>query len=76
MVLAKVPLERAGLGSGVLATAQQSSLALGVATLGTLYLALVPSWGAGHALTLILAIQLAGAAVILRLAAGLPRTMG
>ncbi len=76
VVLAKVPLERAGLGSGVLATAQQSSLALGVATLGTLYLALVPSWGAGHALTLILAIQLAGAAVILRLAAGLPRTMG
>ncbi|MFI9273748.1 MFS transporter [Kitasatospora sp. NPDC052896] len=75
VVLSKVPLERAGVGSGVLATAQQSSLALGVATLGTLFLALAPSLGTGHALSLVLAIQLAGALVIFLLSARLPRTM-
>ncbi|WP_042403122.1 MFS transporter [Streptacidiphilus carbonis] len=37
-VLADVPAHHAGLGSGVLITLQQSGLALGVATLGTLYL--------------------------------------
>ncbi len=39
VVLAQVPLERAGVGGGVLATTQQVSLALGVATLGSLFLA-------------------------------------
>jgi hypothetical protein len=38
-VLADVPAHLAGVGSGVLITLQQSGLALGVATLGTLYLA-------------------------------------
>ncbi len=37
VVLAHVPAESAGVGSGALATTQQSSLALGVATLGTLF---------------------------------------
>jgi hypothetical protein len=42
-VLTDVPAHLAGVGSGVLITLQQSGLALGVATLGTLYLALEPA---------------------------------
>jgi EmrB/QacA subfamily drug resistance transporter len=41
-VLADVPSHLGGIGSGVLITLQQSGLALGVAALGTLYLALQP----------------------------------
>ncbi|OHV71789.1 MFS transporter [Pseudofrankia sp. BMG5.36] len=41
-VLSDVPAHLAGVGGGVLITLQQSGLALGVATLGTLYLALEP----------------------------------
>ena len=41
-VLADVPAHLGGMGSGALITLQQSGLALGVATLGTLYLALEP----------------------------------
>jgi MFS family permease len=37
-VLSEVPPRKAGVGSGVLATTQQTALALGVATLGSLYL--------------------------------------
>jgi MFS family permease len=40
LVLADVPEHHAGVGGGVLVTIQQSGLALGVATLGTLYLGL------------------------------------
>ena len=76
IVLAKVPLERAGVGSGVLATGQQSSLALGVATLGTLYLALSPELGMAHALALVLGIQLLGSFAILALSLRLPRAVG
>ncbi|WP_413230103.1 MFS transporter [Kitasatospora herbaricolor] len=76
IVLSKVPAERAGVGSGVLATGQQSSLALGVATLGTLYLALSPSLGMSHALALVLGIQLLGSFTILGLALRLPRVVG
>ena len=38
-VLADVPIHLGGVGSGVLITLQQGGLALGVATLGTVYLA-------------------------------------
>jgi MFS family permease len=38
VVLSQVPVEHAGVGSGSLVTVQQSCVALGVATLGTLYL--------------------------------------
>lgn len=38
LVLSEVPIAYAGVGSGVLTTTQQTSLALGVATLGSLYL--------------------------------------
>jgi hypothetical protein len=41
-VLADVPAHLGGIGSGVLITLQQSGLALGVAALGSLYLALQP----------------------------------
>jgi MFS family permease len=40
LVLADVPAHQASIGGGVLVTLQQSGLALGVATLGTLYLGL------------------------------------
>jgi MFS family permease len=38
VVLSRVPVESAGVGSGSLVTVQQACLALGVATLGTLFL--------------------------------------
>jgi hypothetical protein len=40
LVLSQVPTDAAGAGSGVLTTTQQTSLAFGVATLGTLFAAL------------------------------------
>jgi MFS family permease len=43
LILADVPDRLAGVGSGVLVTVQQASLALGVATLGTLFLSLEAS---------------------------------
>jgi MFS family permease len=43
VVLSQVPPRRAGVGSGVFATTQQTALALGVATLGSLYLTLSPA---------------------------------
>jgi MFS transporter len=50
IVLSEVPQAQAGVGSGAMATTQQSSLALGVATLGTLFLTLSSSVGTGQAL--------------------------
>jgi MFS family permease len=43
VVLSEVPVESAGAGSGVLTTAQQVSLAIGVATVGTLFVTLMPA---------------------------------
>jgi hypothetical protein len=40
VILAEVPADLAGVGSGALATTQQTALALGVATLGSLFVAL------------------------------------
>ncbi len=45
VVLSDVPHEHAGVGSGVMTTTQQASLALGVATIGSLFLAVMGSWG-------------------------------
>ncbi|WP_431678441.1 MFS transporter [Kitasatospora sp. KL5] len=75
VVLSKVPAERAGVGSGVLATTQQSSLALGVATLGTLFLSVAPTMGFAHALALVLAIQFGGSVTIAALSLRLPRSV-
>ncbi|MCG0286174.1 MFS transporter [Streptomyces sp. PSAA01] len=75
IVLADVPSERAGVGSGVMVTTQQSALALGVATLGTLFLSLEPSMGMGDALVITLAAQLAAIALTLLLSLRLPRAV-
>jgi MFS family permease len=45
LALSQVPADRAGAGSGVFTTAQQISLALGVATLGSVYAELAASLG-------------------------------
>ncbi|MET7377649.1 MFS transporter [Streptomyces sp. NPDC005526] len=76
IVLSEVPAARAGVGSGVMVTTQQSSLALGVATLGTLFLSLVPGLGMRDALVATLLVQLAGVALTALLSLRLPRTVG
>ncbi|WP_324617604.1 MFS transporter [Streptomyces sp. NRRL F-5053] len=60
IVLSAVPTARAGAGTGLAATIQQSCLALGVATLGSLFLALVPHLGMSGALAVALLVQIAG----------------
>ena len=76
IVMSEVPSARAGVGSGVMLTTQQSSLALGVATLGTLFLSLVPGMGMRDALIATLLVQLAGVALTGLLSLRLPRTIG
>ena len=50
VVIEQVPVAEAGLGSGVLITTQQTCLALGAATVGTVYLAIAANgWGQGGA---------------------------
>ncbi|MFF4830333.1 MFS transporter [Streptomyces sp. NPDC001315] len=75
-VLSEVPTARAGVGSGVMITTQQSALALGVATLGTLFLSLVPGLGMRDALVTTLLVQLAGVVLTGLLGLRLPRTIG
>ncbi|MFF5478190.1 MFS transporter [Streptomyces sp. NPDC012935] len=76
IVLSEVPTARAGVGSGVMITTQQSSLALGVATLGTLFLSLASTMGMGDALVTTLLVQLAGVVLTGLLSLRLPRTIG
>ncbi|MEV6014878.1 MULTISPECIES: MFS transporter [unclassified Streptomyces] len=75
IILSEVPGERAGVGSGVMATTQQAALAVGVATLGTLFLSLVPAHGMRDALVTTLLVQLAGVALTTALSLRLPRTI-
>ncbi|PCG87778.1 MFS transporter [Streptomyces sp. WZ.A104] len=75
IVLSDVPPQKAGVGGGVLTTAQQAALALGVATLGTLFLALVPGLGMRDALVVTLLVQLAAVALTTGLSLRLPRTV-
>ncbi|MEU6219291.1 MFS transporter [Streptomyces sp. NPDC047022] len=75
IILSEVPPARAGVGGGVMVTAQQSALALGVATLGSLFLALVPGMGMRDALVITLLVQLAGIALTIALSLRLPRTI-
>jgi MFS family permease len=70
LVLADVPAHRAGIGGGVLITLQQSGLALGVATLGTLYLGL---GGGGSAFAAVLGVQVALAALLAVGSRAMPR---
>jgi MFS family permease len=71
-VLADVPAHLGGVGSGVLITVQQSGLALGVATLGTLYLALAPD-GVAPAFATVEVAQMGVAALLAVAVAALPR---
>ncbi|MFE0511171.1 MFS transporter [Streptomyces sp. NPDC058964] len=75
IVMSEVPPARAGVGSGVMVTTQQSALALGVATLGTLFLSLVPHLGMRDALLTTLVVQLAGVVLTGLLSLRLPRTV-
>lgn len=77
IVLSDVPPERAGVGSGVMVTAQQSALALGVATLGSLFLTLtgVGTAHMGHALAVTLLVQLGLVVMVALLGLRLPRRM-
>ena len=74
IVLSDVPVASAGVGSGVLTTTQQVSLAVGVAGLGSLFLALAGPDGGGTlgALLTILAVQSLVAAGIVVGSFGLP----
>ncbi|MFD9408122.1 MFS transporter [Streptomyces sp. NPDC059989] len=73
LMLSDVPADRAGVGSGVMITAQQSSLALGVATLGSLFLALAPTAGLRAAVCTTLLVQLGLIALTALLSLRLPR---
>src|SRR5580692_11709804 len=73
VVLSEVPPTVAGAGSGVLTTTQQTALALGVATLGSLFLALTAvGASAAAAFIVVLAIQVVVAAGVAAGARGLP----
>ncbi|MBO4257134.1 MFS transporter [Streptomyces griseorubiginosus] len=76
VVLSEVEPARAGVGSGVMMTTQQSALALGVAALGTLFLSLVPALGMRDALVTTLLAQLGCVALTCLLSLRLPRTIG
>lgn len=73
IVLSGVPAARAGVGGGVMTTTQQASLALGVATLGALFLSLVPGSGMRDALVVTLLVQLAAVVLTTLLSLRLPR---
>ncbi|MFJ4834198.1 MFS transporter [Streptomyces sp. NPDC088747] len=75
IILSEVPASRAGVGSGVMITTQQSALALGVATLGSLFLSLVPGHGMQYALVTTLLAQLAVIVLTTALSLRLPRTI-
>jgi MFS family permease len=64
IVLADVPHRLAGIGSGVLVTMQQGALALGVASLGSLFVSLAASSGMRHAFTVVVGIQVLIAIVV------------
>lgn len=73
-LLALVPAELAGMGGGVLLTAQQVSIATGTAVLGTVFGVVVQSSGHRTAMVVVLVVQVLLAAIViiasLRSAAG------
>ncbi|MEV4433270.1 MFS transporter [Streptomyces sp. NPDC049555] len=75
LVLSEVPVDRAGVGSGVLVTTQQAFMALGVATMGSLFLSLTPSNGMRQALAITLGVQLVLVVVSVLLTLRLPRSV-
>jgi EmrB/QacA subfamily drug resistance transporter len=74
VILSEVPPERAGVGSGIMATGQQASLALGVGTLGTLFLSLghPGQLGLRGAFVAVVLIDIAVAAFVVVLSRRLP----
>jgi MFS family permease len=78
VVLSRVPTDRAGVGSGILTTTQQVSLAAGVATLGSAYLWLSDAdvLGARYAFALIMLCQVVGAIAIVVASRKLPDPRG
>jgi MFS family permease len=74
-VLSGVPAARAGVGSGILTTTTQAALALGVATLGSLFLSVngAGSLGMSDAFVTVLGIQTAMTLIVAAAAWGLPR---
>jgi MFS family permease len=73
IVLSEVPAAVAGAGSGVLTTTMQSALALGVATLGSLFLSLAgDGTGVSTAFIVVLAVQVVVAVGVAAGARGLP----
>jgi hypothetical protein len=75
IMLSEVPRERAGVGSGVMATTQQAALALGVATVGSLFVALIGPWGMRDALLVTLLVLLGLIALTSALSKRLPRSI-
>ncbi|MER6448057.1 MFS transporter [Streptomyces venezuelae] len=73
LMLSDVPNDRAGASSGVVITAQQAAVALGVATLGSLFLALAPEAGLRAAVSTTLLVQLCLIALTVLLSLRLPR---
>jgi hypothetical protein len=71
VVLTDVPAHHGGIGGGVLVTLQQTGLALGVATLGTLYVALAPL-SFSHAFAAAIGAQLAITVLLMLGSSGLP----
>jgi MFS family permease len=73
IVLSDVPASRAGVGSGVFVTTQQTAPALGVATLGSLFLSLgTGAMGVRGAFVTVLLVQATIAVVFAVLSRGLP----
>lgn len=73
IVLSEVPAAVAGAGSGVLTTTQQTALALGVATLGSMFLAMAgDGTGVRTGFIAVLAIQVLVAIVVAAGSRGLP----
>jgi hypothetical protein len=72
VILSGVPAEAAGAGSGVLTTTQQTSLALGVATLGSLFVALAGTAGMRDAVVLTIGLMAVLSVVIGLLLTRLP----
>jgi EmrB/QacA subfamily drug resistance transporter len=71
-VLADVPAHLGGIGGGILITLQQGGLALGVATLGTLYIGLAPH-SVPHAFATVEYVHIGIVALLAVGAAALPR---
>ena len=75
VVLSGVPADRAGVGSGILVTAQQTALALGVAALGSLFVSLAApgSIGMRGAFVVVLGVQVVIAVGVAIAATTLPQ---